>query len=193
MIELAYTLIGAISTLFIKWLLDLFADKIKDKKERRKMVFQRKAEAAENAMSAYLELYNSCYSMRDAFSRITPKLSGVNMAMIENTIANHQQVISRVIEKTNPVQLYYNFSKIEKEYHINDLNKTLYSLNEVMGKTHVDIRTAIQQGLTDEQLAPTYEQLCEEYHLYAQALDGIMNATTAILNMLREDYKKYLD
>lgn len=191
--ELAYTLIGALGSLFFKWLFDLFTDIIKDKKERRKMVFLRKAEAAENALGAYLEVYNSCYNMRDAFSRLTPKLSGVNFVMIENSIANHQQIINRVTEKINAVQLYYDFSEIEKEYQINKLNETLYSLNEIIGKTHADIRNAIQQGLTDEQLAPTYEQLCEEYHLYAQALGGLMNATTAILKLLREDYKRYLD
>lgn len=192
MTELAFALLGSLATLVVKWGFDLVTESIREKRERRKIIFQRKAEAAERAMGAYIEYYNNCSCMKEAVSKITPDMSPVNISLIEDAIEKDRIFKERLLEGLNSVQLYYDFSEIVEQYKMNELSNTIASLGEVICKTNVDISTARQRGMTNEQLAPTYRQLCDEYHLYAQALDAYMKGMSAILGMLRDDYKEYL-
>lgn len=189
--ELAFALLGSLVTLVAKWGFDLVTESIRDKRERRKIIFQRKAETAERAMGAYIEYYNNCSYLKEAVSKITPDMSPVNISMIEDAIEKDRIFKERFHEELNSVQLYYDFSETCEQYNMNELSNTIVSLGEIICKTNVDISTACQKGMTNEQLAPTYRQLCDEYHLYAQALDAYMKGLSAILGLLREDYKKY--
>ena len=186
---LLYSLLGSIITLLAKWLIDLITDSIKEKRERRKMLFQRKSEVAERAMSYYVELYENWYMLKDAMSRFTVNPSPAVIETLNTAITNSQRLHAQRGERLNAINLYYDFSDIEKKYSISEINKVLYSLNDIISKTYRDIFNAKQNGLNDEQLISIYNLLTKEYNTYAEAIDGLLLSIAEVQDRLRKDYE----
>lgn len=184
-----YSLLGSIITLLAKWVIDLTTDSIKEKRERRKMLFQRKAEAAERAMSFYVELYANWYMLKDAMSRFTINPSPAVIETLNTAIANNQRIQAQQGDRLNAINLYYDFSDIEKEHNIPEVNKILNSLNDIISKTYRDIFNAKQNGLNDNQLIPIYQLLTKEYNIYAEAIDVLLLSIAEVQDRLRKDYE----
>lgn len=187
--SVSYSLLSIILTLLVKWLIDLLTDTVREKRERRKMVFQKKTEAAERAMGCFVELYSNLFMLKESLSRITVDPSPAIVELLNRAIADNQRINSHLAEKMNAIYLYYDFSDIDEKYMINRINDTIYSLMDVISKTQKDIFEARQNGVSEDHLTPTLQLLTQEYKAYADAIECVLKSILAIQDRLRTDYR----
>ncbi len=64
------SLLGSIITIIIKSVIDLCSERTKYKRELRKLIFERKTDAVEKAMSWYQEAIDAYSMMQMAFNEI---------------------------------------------------------------------------------------------------------------------------
>lgn len=177
---------SSLITLIITKIIDARQEKKRLRRELFKLVFERKTNAVENAMSwyqqaldVYLLLQASCKSYQEgledyAFTRL--------MAVSQRSDKLFQETSIRL----NPIYLYYDFSKIEQKY------KSLESaekINDNINKIAAFV-AQIQSVEADSKILKSAQ--AELKTLLLSLSDSFNNQIDTIIeiqSILREDYK----
>ena len=129
-------LVGSIITIIVQTLLNNWMEKIKNEREIRKLVFQRKTEIVEKAMLCYQNAI-------DAYLTLQTGLKGSNKDFINPiAVGNIQAAIDRLnklsYDNENRIYLYYDFSDIVSKYHgresMDVINKLFLLVGEINQK-----------------------------------------------------------
>lgn len=185
-------ILGSVTTIVLTTILDLIKDRFRAKMELRKLVFQRKTNAAEKAMS-WLQESVDCYRMLQTACREFDNNFNIivwNRFMVSSIQAGN--LYERSVVSLNPIYLYYDFSDIENKHNIQkSLDHINHSLNE-LGKLDQQISDLQKKGLTNDSLEIKHLQneAIKILNSLPEAFDTQIKIIGEIMNKLRQDYKK---
>lgn len=184
-------LIGSTIALIIKFLLEMWNTNTVYKKELHKLVFQRKTDAVERAMSWYQEAFDmySLYQMAINEYDGTPNLAV--MAKIQYVSMQATKLMQETPVKLNPIYLYYDFSDINRKYQVLESAQTINKAFALIGQ--------MQQHMSSDPVIDVEEQKAREQWFYelkepldiaASAMENQKAAIVETQQRLRDEYKK---
>ena len=187
------SLLTSAITLFLKAWLDYLLEGTKDKEERKKLILQRKTDAAEKAMSWFQEAIDSYLFLQMACDEL---LSGYNLqayAKYSYAAQKMQKLSDGTSNDLHPLYLYMDVSQIEQKH---DATSSLYRINFFMNEIAnlgLKRQELLENGCSLEseeikglivQAKPILENLSKE-------LDIQISSMADIQKTLRKDYEIY--
>lgn len=187
--------IGSAITLFLTALFDYLKERYREKIEMRKLVFQRKTNAVENAVSwlqesidYYRMLQLACCDIEDNY----------NPVIWERIIMSSNQANKLYIDTQkflNPIYLYYDFKEIEKKYSVLSSNEYInYAINQIgkLNQIEFELQNAGVSNNSDELNKVQQNRIWLFKRLY-KAIDDQINSMAETISILRKEYSKYCD
>lgn len=177
---------SSLITLIITKIIDYFQEKKRFKRELFKLIFERKTNVVEKAMSWYQEaldnyslLQMSCEAYQDgienyAFNRLYIAFQRVDNLFKEASI------------RLNPIYLYYDFSKIEER---NKSRESLEMINNNINKMAVLFAKIQSNKIDDEILQKEKGELKELLLSLSDSFNSQIDTILEIQRVLRDDYK----
>ena len=184
--------IGSTITIFLTAIIDFIKEKYRTKIEMQKLVFQRKTDAVERAISWYQEaidcyrmMQTACDALEEEYNPTIYNRLGASFAQAGRLYANTSKVL-------NPIYLYYNFSDIETKYDIQYSWEYINFTIKELGRIDQIILELYNQGLTDEndQIKTLRTKALDILKKFARAIDVQITIITEIMCKLREEYQK---
>ena len=187
-------LLGSIITIIIKSIIDAASEQKQFKRELNKVVFQRKTNAVEKAMSWYQEAID-CYSMMQiAFEEIGKEENIVALAKMQISTSKANKLFNEAENRLNQIYLYYNFTAFEQKH---DMHKSAQYINDGLSEILKYDKQA--QLLRDAGANDTSFEIVELQAKAFSIFKGLSKAVAVqkaiiidIQNHLREEYKSYI-
>lgn len=177
---------SALIALIITKMIDFIQEKKRFKRELFKLVFERKTNAVENAMSWYQEavdvyrlLQMSCNAYQEGLEEY---------AFTRLIIASQQsdKVFKETSSRLNPIYLYYDFSKVEQK---NKASEALEYMNDRMNKIAALV-AKIQSSEIDSEISKSLRSELKGLLLsLSDSFNNQLNIIIEIQSILRNDYK----
>lgn len=188
-------LIGSIITIIIKAIIDTRIDSVQYKRELKKLVFQRKTDAVERAMSWFQEAID-CYSMMQmGYNELGAKYNPVVLSKIELSLVKALELYNESPIRLNQIYLYYDFSDIEYLFGTRESMEFINSTIASIGALDQDARALRLASKDDE--SPEIQQLqaraIELFKGLPEAINTQMAHIAEIQNIIRREYKSYLE
>lgn len=186
-------IIGSAITLLITAVIDYFKEKYRSKLEKDKLVFQRKTDAAEKAMSWYQESADCLIMMQTACSDIGATYNPIIWTKLMQSANQASQLYKETSLRLNPLYLYFDFRKIEEKYQIfvsaQFVNNTLVKI----GIYEEQSKQLKQLGKDDnsKDIQDIKNNIIYLIHELSKALKNQIESITAIQEELRKQYKEY--
>lgn len=187
-------LLGSIITLLIKAIIDACTSHTAYKRELRKQVFHRKTDVVEKAMSWYQEVVDMYSLYQIAIQEYDGSANPVVVENIQYASTQLNRLLQESSSKLNAIYLYYDFTDINKKYHVMESDQIINKAYALVGQ--------IQQHLLptptiDEQELETrklwFDQLKQALDIAASAMDNKKFAIVEIQQRLRTEYQKYMN
>ena len=184
--------IGSTITLFLTAIIDFIKEKYRTKIEMQKLVFQRKTDAVERAISWYQEAIDCYRMMQTACDAMEEKYNPTTYSRLLASFIQAGRLYENTSKTLNPIYLYYDFSDIESKCdiqssweYINFTIKELGSLDQLV----LELRN---QGLSDEsnEVKALRVKALDILKKFSKAIDVQIAIIAEIMNKLRDDYKK---
>lgn len=185
--------IGSAITLFLTSLFDYLKERYREKIEMRKLVFQRKTDATENAVSWLQEGIDYLRMMQSACNDIEEKYNPVVSERLLKSLTQANGLFDNASKYLNRIYLYYNFVDIENKWNTlqscYDIN---FALTEI-GKLDQEALELRNRGLTDdsEEIKILQSKAINLFRDLSKSLDPSINAMAEILSELRNEFDKY--
>jgi hypothetical protein len=186
-------ILGSTITLLITAAIDYFKEKHLSKLEKQKLVFQRKTDAAEKAMSWYQESADCLMMMQTACSDMGATFNPITWTKLMQSANQASQLYKETSLRLNPLYLYFDFRKIEEKYQIfvsaQFVNNTLVKI----GIYEEQSKQLKQLGKDDnsKDIQDIKNNIIYLIHELSKALKNQIESITAIQEELRKQYKEY--
>ena len=108
-------LIGSLVTIVIQAIINAISERVKHKRELRSLVFQRKLEVVEKAMSWYQETLDMYYMLQTALKEYNKDCNPITVQKIQVACMKSNKLFQETESRLNSIYLYYDFSDIRKE------------------------------------------------------------------------------
>ena len=184
--------IGSTITLFLTAIIDFIKEKYRTKIEMQKLVFQRKTDAVESAISWYQEAIDCYRMMQTACDALENEYNPTTYNRLVASLAQAGRLYENTSKVLNPIYLYYNFSDIESKYDIQySLEYINFTIKE-LGKLDQQVLKLYNQGLTDDsnEIKTLRSKALDILKKFARAIDVQITIITEIMSKLREEYQK---
>lgn len=184
--------IGSSITLLLTALFDYLKEKHRAKIDMQKLVFQRKTDAVERAVSWYQEAIDCYRMMQSACNAMEEKYNPTTYSRLVLSFAQAGKLYDNTGKILNPIYLYYNFSDIERKYDIqHSWNYINYTIKE-LGKLDQQILELYSQGLTDEsnEVKALRAKAIDILKKFSVAIDTQIVIIAEIMDKLRQDYSE---
>ena len=184
--------IGSTITLLLTAIFDFLKEKYSAKIEMKKLVFQRKTDAVERAISWYQEAIDCYRMMQTACDAMEEKYNPTTYSRLFASFVQAGRLYENTSKTLNPIYLYYDFSDIESKCdirssweYINFAIKELGSLDQLV----LELRN---KGLSDEsnEVKALRAKALDILKKFSKAIDVQIAIIAEIMNKLRDDYKK---
>ena len=184
--------IGSATTLLLTAIFDFLKEKYRTKIEMNKLVFQRKTDAVESAISWYQSAIDCYRMMQTACDAIEETYNPTTYNRLLASFIQAGRLYENTSKTLNPIYLYYDFSDIESKCdiqssweYINFAIKELGSLDQLV----LELRN---QGLSDEsnEVKALRAKALDILKKFSKAIDVQVAIIAEIMNKLRDDYKK---
>lgn len=184
--------IGSTITLFLTAIIDFIKEKYRTKIEMQKLVFQRKTDTVERAISWYQEAIDCYRMMQTACDALEEEYNPTTYNRLEASFAQAGMLYANTSKVLNPIYLYYNFSDIETKYDIQHSWEYINYAVKELGRIDQIILELYNQGLTDEndQIKTLRTKALDILKKFARAIDVQITIITEIMSKLREEYQK---
>ena len=184
--------IGSTITLFLTAIIDFIKEKYRTKIEMQKLVFQRKTDAVERAISWYQEAIDCYRMMQAACDTLEEEYNPTTYSRLVASFAQAGRLYENTSKVLNPIYLYYNFSDIETKYDIQHSWEYINYAVKELGRIDQIILELYNQGLTDEndQIKTLRTKALDILKKFAKAIDVQITIITEIMSKLREEYQK---
>ena len=184
--------IGSTITLFLTAIIDFIKEKYRTKIEMQKLVFQRKTDTVERAISWYQEAIDCYRMMQTACDALEEEYNPTTYNRLEASFAQAGRLYANTSKVLNPIYLYYNFSDIETKYDIQHSWEYINYAVKELGRIDQIILELYNQGLTDEndQIKTLRTKALDILKKFARAIDVQITIITEIMSKLREEYQK---
>ena len=184
--------IGSTITLFLTAILDFIKEKYRTKIEMQKLVFQRKTDAVERAISWYQEAIDCYKMMQTACDALEEEYNPTTYSRLVASLAQAGRLYENTSKVLNPIYLYYNFSDIESKYDIQYSWEYINFTIKELGKLDQQVLKLYNQGLTDDsnEIKTLRTKALDILKKFARAIDVQITIITEIMSKLREEYQK---
>ena len=184
--------IGSTITLFLTAIIDFIKEKYRTKIEMQKLVFQRKTDTVERAISWYQEAIDCYRMMQTACDALEEEYNPTTYNRLEASFAQAGRLYANTSKVLNPIYLYYNFSDIETKYDIQHSWEYINFAVKELGRIDQIILELYNQGLTNEndQIKTLRTKALDILKKFARAIDVQITIITEIMSKLREEYQK---
>ena len=184
--------IGSTITLFLTAIIDFIKEKYRTKIEMQKLVFQRKTDAVERAISWYQEAIDCYKMMQTACDTLEEEYNPTTYSRLVASFAQAGRLYENTSKVLNPIYLYYNFSDIESKYDIQYSWEYINFTIKELGKLDQQILKLYNQGLTDDsnEIKTLRTNALDILKKFARAIDVQITIITEIMSKLREEYQK---
>ena len=179
--------IGSTITLFLTAIIDFIKEKYRTKIEMQKLVFQRKTDTVERAISWYQEAIDCYRMMQTACDALEEEYNPTTYNRLEASFAQAGRLYANTSKVLNPIYLYYNFSDIETKYDIQHSWEYINYAVKELGRIDQIILELYNQGLTDEndQIKTLRTKALDILKKFARAIDVQITIITEIMSKLR--------
>ena len=184
--------IGSTITLFLTAIIDFIKEKYRTKIEMQKLVFQRKTDAVERAISWYQEAIDCYKMMQTACNTLEEEYNPTTYSRSVASFAQAGRLYENTSKVLNPIYLYYNFSDIETKYDIQHSWEYINYAVKELGKLDQQVLKLYNQGLTDDsnEIKTLRTNALDILKKFAIAIDVQITIITEIMSKLREEYQK---
>lgn len=182
-------LIGSMLTLIIQAIKDAICDKVKYKRELRKLVFTRKLEVVENAMTWYQETMDTYYILQTSLREYDKDCNPITVMKLDAACSKCACLFQEAPIRLNALYLYYDFSDIEKKYHGRESMECMNKLVTIVAKISNEISNITPSEFSEKLCAELHGQRVEAAHSLADAIDNQMCIISEIMQTLRKEYK----
>lgn len=173
-------------TLFITKIIDIFQEKNRFKRELFKLVFERKTNTVEDAMSWYQEALDVYRLLQMSCNAYQEGLEDYAFARLIIACQLSDKVFKESSIRLNPIYLYYDFSKVEQK---NKAPEALEYMNDSMNKIAALV-AKIQSSEIDSEISKSSRSKLKELLLsLSDSFNNQINTIIEIQNILRNDYK----
>lgn len=186
--------IGSVITLFLTTIFDYLKEGYRAKIDERKIVFQRRIEIAENAVSWFQESIDCYRMMQIACNEMNEEH---NPVVWDKFIKSSMQAYNLYLctpKNLNRLYLYFDTLDIERKHNLvystEQINRTVTEL----GKLDQEAVRLQNQGLTEDSKEVKqlkYDVICLLKQL-SKSLDSQIEALSEMISALRSGYCKYL-
>ena len=186
-------IIGSAVTLLLTALLDYLKERHHSMIEIRKLVFQRKVDAAENAVSWLQEGIDCLRMMQSACDDIEEEYNPVVCERLFKSATQANVLFENAGKLLNRIYLYYDFGAIEKKYNtIQSWNYINFALTEI-GKLDQQALSLRNNGLSDdsEEIKSLQDKAIKLFRNLSKSLNANIDSMVEILNTLRKEFNKY--
>lgn len=185
--------IGSAITLLLTAFLDYLKERYRAKIEIQKLLFHRKADTVENAVSWLQEGIDCLRMMQSACNDIEEEY---NPTVYERLLKSAIQA-NKLFEDTgkflNRIYLYYNFADIENKYNtIEAWDYINFAITEI-GKLNQQALGLRNNGLSDdsEEIKLLRAKAICPFRNLSKSLNANINSMVEILCKLRTEFNKY--
>ena len=184
--------IGSTITLFLTAIIDFIKEKYRTKIEMQKLVFQRKTDAVERAISWYQEAIDCYRMMQTACDALEEEYNPTTYSRLMASFAQAGRLYENTSKVLNPIYLYYNFSDIESKYDIQYSWEYINFTIKELGKLDQQVLKLYNQGLTydSNEIKTLRTNALDILKKFAKAIDVQITIITEIMSKLREEYQK---
>lgn len=107
---------SSLITLIITKIIDTCQEKKKFERELFKLIFERKTNVVENAMSWYQEALDNYKMLQMSCTAYQEGRENYAMARLYIACQHSDKLFKEAPSRLNPIYLYYDFSKVEQKY-----------------------------------------------------------------------------
>ena len=184
--------IGSAITLLLTALFDYLKERYRAKIEIQKLVFQRKTDAVERAISWFQEAIDCYRMMQTACDAIEEKYNPTTYSRLLASFTQAGRLYEGTSKTLNPIYLYYNFSDIESKYDIQHSWEYINFAIKELGRLDQQVLELYNLGLTDEsnEIKALRTNALDILKKFAEAIDVQIAIIADIISKLREDYQK---
>lgn len=185
--------IGSTITLLLTAVIDYLKDKHRDQMELKRLVFQRKTDAAEKAVS-WLQECIDCYRMMQmACNEINEEYNPVVWERLIRTSAQASKLYEETRISLNPIYLHYDFCEIENKNHVMESGKYInYAITEI-GRLDQRAQKMRSEGVAEdnEELQDLKNKAIQLFRNLSKSLDNQLNSMSEMIVFLRKEYQKF--
>lgn len=185
--------IGSSITLLLTALFDYLKEKHRAEIEIRKLVFQRKADAAENAVSWLQESIDCLRMLQYACNDFEIKYNPIVGERLLKSSTQINALFENSGKLLNRIYLYYSFVDIENKWNtLQSCNYISFALTEI-GKLNQEALELRNKGLSDEseEIKILQNKVIDLFRNLSKSLDANINSMAEMLNKLRSEFNKY--
>lgn len=165
------SLLSSAITLLLKAFIDYMLENRKDKSELKKLMFQRKTDAVENAMSWYQEAIDCFSTMQMACEVLKEDFNTIDYSRYVLASQKAKALSEETAKRLNPLYLYYDVTQIEQKY--DTTNSLYYIFNAVKEISKLDQKA---KELSEEGLAPDSIEIKNVMNQGKSFFDGLYKA-----------------
>ena len=185
-------LLGSLVTIIIQAIINAISDRVRHKRELRSVVFQRKLEVVEKAMSWYQETLDMYYMLQSALKEYDKDCNPITIQKIQTACIKSSKLYQETESRLNSIYLYYDFSDIESKYNGKESMDCINKLFTLVAEIGYKIATVEPSVFSDQLCAALHEQRVKASHMLADAIDNQVYIIFEIGQRLRNEYKDYL-
>ena len=174
-------------------LLDYLKERHHSKIEIRKLVFQRKVDAAEKAVSWLQEGIDCLRMMQSACDDIKEEYNPIVCERLFKSATQANMLFENTGKFLNRIYLYYNFADIENKYNtIESWDYINFAITEI-GKLDQQALGLRNKGLSDdsEEIKLLQAKAISLFRNLSKSLNANIDSMVEILNTLRKEFNKY--
>ena len=184
--------IGSTITLLLTAIFDFLKEKYRAKIEMKKLVFQRKTDAVERAISWYQEAIDCYRMMQTACDAMEEKYNPTTYSRLLASFVQAGRLYENTSKTLNPIYLYYDFSDIERKCNIQSSWEYINFAIKELGKLDQQTLELYSTGLTDES-TEVYDLRIRSIDIlkkFSKAIDTQIMIIVEIMDKLRQDYQE---
>lgn len=185
-------LIGSLITIIIQAIINAISENKKHKRYLATMLFQRKLEVVEKAMSWYQETLDMYHMLQTALKEYDKDCNPITIQKIEQACIKSNKLFQETESRLNSIYLYFDFSEIEKKYHGKESMECINKLWSVIAKLGHQIATIAPSEFSNQLCSTLNEGRVKAAHLLAEAIDNQIYIIVEIQQQLRNEYKNHL-
>lgn len=184
--------IGSTITLLLTAIFDFLKEKYRAKIEMKKLVFQRKTDAVERAISWYQSAIDCYRMMQAACDAMEETYNPTTYNRLIMSFAQASKLYDDTGKILNPIYLYYNFSDIEKKYDIQHSWEYINFAIKELGKLDQQILELYSKGLTAESAEDKALRIksIDILKKFSKAIDTQIMIIAEVMDKLRQDYQE---
>ena len=186
--------IGSVITLFLTAIFDYLKEVYRDKLDDRKIVFHRKIEVAENAVSWFQESLDCYRMMQIACDEMDEEYNPVVWDKFMKSSIQAYKLYLDTPKSLNRLYLYFDTLDIEKKHNlIYSTEQINYAVTE-LGKLDQKAVELHNQGLSEEseEVKKLKKDAVDLFKHLSKSLDSQIAALSEMVCKLRLEYRKYV-